>query len=95
MKCECDKFLDRLFKKKDKSNETKDAVQKVSWKRSFAKAITWESCCFLILGSLVYMMTGRWQDVCTTVVSYHIFKVFFYAVHEKLIWGRIVWGIEK
>jgi len=95
MTCECDKLLDRIVRKfkRNKNVKQKNKQPKIAWKRSFLKGCTWEFCCFFVLGTMVYMLTGDFTDVCTTVIAYHIFKIFFYTVHERL-WNRSPWGIK-
>ena len=60
-------------------------------KRSFLKGCMWEFMCFFILGSMVYYLTGRWEDVTFVVVTYHLCKVGLYYLHERF-WEGVKWG---
>ena len=91
MKCELCGFFDRLFHKNKKVEREKPKISK--W-RSFAKGCTWEFMCFFILGSMVYHLTGRWEDVTSFVVAYHLCKVVLYFFHERA-WNNVKWGLNE
>jgi uncharacterized membrane protein len=93
MVCECDKMgykIANIFRRnRVKSIDKKLAVER---KRSFMKGCTWEFMCFFILGSMVYYLTGKWEDVTFVVAVYHGCKVVLYYFHERA-WAKSKWGM--
>lgn len=64
---------------------------KDTWKRSWAKSITWRALGVIILFTIAWALTGDVGQTSVITVVFHAVRVVLYVVHER-VWERIGWG---
>lgn len=62
-----------------------------SWKRSLVKSIVWRILGIIVLGVIVFFITGNWEEVTTITLLFHGIQMVLYYFHER-IWNNISWG---
>jgi len=63
-------------------------------KRAWVKSITWRIFGILILGTLMYLITGNWKETGWVTIIFHGIRIVTYYWHER-IWDKIKWGRIK
>jgi len=62
-----------------------------TWKRSWAKSITWRILGIILLFAIAWVLTGDIAQTTTITVVFHGIRVVLYVFHERA-WERIKWG---
>ena len=63
-------------------------------KRSMMKAISWRFIATITGAMIVYLLTGKFEDVGIFIILDVILKLLFYYAHERG-WNMVEWGIEE
>ena len=62
-----------------------------SFKRSFAKAISWRVSGTIFTGIIVFILTGKFSFAFIASGADFVFKIFAYFIHER-VWNSISYG---
>ena len=60
-------------------------------KRSVVKSLTWRVLGIVLLGLIVYLITGDWAETGIITLVFHGIRVVMYYYFERG-WERISWG---
>jgi adenylylsulfate kinase len=63
-------------------------------KRSLAKAISWRFIATITGASIVYFLTGEFEDAGKFIILDVILKLMFYYGHERA-WMMVEWGYAE
>lgn len=61
--------------------------------RSWVKSIVWRLVGFVILGIIIYMVTGNWKESLSTSSIFNVIRFVLYYFYERT-WLKIQWGIK-
>ena len=59
--------------------------------RSWVKSLVWRVIGIILLGAIVYFITGDWKEMTIITVLFHGIRMIMYYFHER-IWEHISWG---
>jgi len=62
--------------------------------RSIVKSIVWRVIGVVLLGAIVYLITGDWKEMTIITALFHGIRIVLYYFHER-VWERISWGRIK
>ena len=62
--------------------------------RSWVKSIVWRVIGIILLGGIVYFVTGNWEEMTIITGIFHGTRLIMYYFHERW-WERISWGRLK
>lgn len=63
-------------------------------KRTWAKALTWQTSGLLIMTTVNYFFLGSLQQSMGLSALLTSMGLFTYVIHERL-WGRVRWGLSS
>lgn len=59
--------------------------------RSLVKSVIWRILGIVLLGLIVYLITGNWAETGIITVTFHGIRVVMYYYFERG-WERVSWG---
>ncbi|MCK5684216.1 DUF2061 domain-containing protein [bacterium] len=62
-----------------------------SRKRSVAKSVSWRISGIILLGIILYVITGNVKEMTIITLVFHSIRLILYYYHERY-WERISWG---